>query len=123
MMKATGDRKEKLNELFKALRSEGLVARQNFKCCGTCASYDLGLVLEEKTDKKGCAYYHQQDTPGINRGYVYIGYGGRPDVEGCDDTIEVGRAISDTAGKLKIPVVWDGFSHSRIRLELGGFEK
>jgi hypothetical protein len=59
--------KHKLNQAFKALREQGFVARQSFKCCSSCAGWAVSVEFAQKTAKdpnftaKGFVYYHQQD--------------------------------------------------------------
>lgn len=64
---------------FEELNANGVVARTNFSCCGTCAS---GEIWEERDDSRhwqGYAYFHQQDTDGlVENGETYIGYGAFP---------------------------------------------
>ncbi|WP_433604759.1 DUF6891 domain-containing protein [Prescottella agglutinans] len=64
---------------FQELNANGVVARANFSCCGTCAS---GEIWEERDDSRhwqGYAYFHQQDTDGlVENGETYIGFGAFP---------------------------------------------
>ena len=58
--------KLKLNHVFKALRKRGLIARQRFCCCGTCAGTRIADELHEKLQKgskvstKGAVFYTKQ---------------------------------------------------------------
>jgi len=64
---------------FRFLRNRGIVARTNYMCCTTCASFGLAQIALEK-GKKGFAYYHGQDIEGFKEdGCVYIGFGGTKD--------------------------------------------
>lgn len=102
----TFEDKEKLNELFKALRKAGYIARQNFSCCGSCASYELGEILKKKgrTDEKA-VYYHRQDAEYFrNYGKVMLGWGGN------------GQEIADLARGLGIRTDWNGEDSRRIEL-------
>ena len=42
---------EKLTQAFALIRKRGIVARQRFKCCGTCAGYAIGVEVAEKVTK------------------------------------------------------------------------
>lgn len=68
--------KTALTRAFETLAERGVVARENFSCCGTCAS---GEIFDERDDSqtwRGYVYYHQQDTDGlIEDRSTYIGYG------------------------------------------------
>jgi hypothetical protein len=70
------DAKTPLTRAFEALAGRGIVAREHFSCCGTCAS---GEIFDERDDTRtwrGYIYYHQQDTDGlIGDRSTYIGYG------------------------------------------------
>lgn len=65
-----------LTRAFAALAERGIVAREHFSCCGTCAS---GEIFDERDDTRtwrGYIYYHQQDTDRlIEDRSTYIGYG------------------------------------------------
>lgn len=65
-----------LTRAFAALAERGIVAREHFSCCGTCAS---GEIFDERDDSRtwrGYIYYHQQDTDRlIEDRSTYIGYG------------------------------------------------
>lgn len=68
--------KTPLTRAFEALADRGIVAREHFSCCGTCAS---GEIFDERDDTRtwrGYIYYHQQDTDRlIEDRSTYIGYG------------------------------------------------
>nr|WP_298132990.1 hypothetical protein [uncultured Pseudoxanthomonas sp.] len=70
------DAKTSLTRAFEALAARGIVAREHFSCCGTCAS---GEIFDERDDTRtwrGYIYYHQQDTDRlIEDRSTYIGYG------------------------------------------------
>ena len=48
-------------EGFRRLQTMGVIARRNFRCCSTCASYELGQALEQKKGKWGYVYWHHQN--------------------------------------------------------------
>ena len=50
-----------LNRAFAALEEEGVIARQNFTCCGTCASAEIWDEIDDSREWKGYIYFHQQD--------------------------------------------------------------
>lgn len=133
----------KLNLAFIAFRKAGLIARQTFTCCGSCAGYELASGLGDKVKKvwdtkgpvrakmefvklqrkiKGVVFYHRQDREGLEEsGEVYLAFG---DVEAhCVGTfglptVEVGKLITGICTELGIKWEWDGSEHSRILLDL-----
>ncbi len=97
------DNKQKLNELFKQLRKEGFVARQNFMCCQTCALAEL----DAKGIKDGDNYtfYHRQDKEYFDKNNrLMLAWGGN------------GTKIATLAQKLGIMVNWNGTDNQRIEL-------
>ena len=54
-----------LNRAFAALEEEGIIARQNFTCCGTCASAEIWDEIDDSREWKGYVYFHQQDTESL----------------------------------------------------------
>lgn len=69
-----------LTAAFEELDALGVVARQNFSCCGTCAS---GEIWDERPDgrpSRGYVYFHAQDTEQLlESNDTYLGYGAFPD--------------------------------------------
>lgn len=100
--------KEKVNQLFLNLRKSGYIARQNFTCCGSCASYELGEYCETKGIPEGqrkVVYYHRQDTDRFqDRGRLMLGWSGN------------GTEIVRMAKDLGITTAWDGSEDTRIEL-------
>ncbi|MFC5924453.1 DUF6891 domain-containing protein [Micromonospora vulcania] len=70
-----------LTRAFAELNELGVLARENFSCCGTCAA---GEIHDERDDSRhwlGYLWYHQQDTESLlasDTGAVYLGYGAYP---------------------------------------------
>ena len=56
--------KWRLNRAFLAMRKNGLIARQNYLCCGGCAAYGLTEMAEARARRGrkilGAVSYHQQ---------------------------------------------------------------
>lgn len=118
--------KARLTRAFKAMRQEGLIARQNYLCCRSCAGYDLGTRVSKMTDEervafKGAAFYTQQDGSGMHERRfqgLYIGYG----QVGCHGhekdyglpTVEVGHVVKRCLEAQGLEVEWDGDEASRI---------
>jgi hypothetical protein len=105
--------KQRLNVLFRLLRKQGYVARQNFSCCGGCAAGEIGALVKQR-DARGGVYYHQQDAERLPHGHVYLGYGAVND----GDSRQVGIAIVVAASQVGLKAQWDGNESQRVRVEL-----
>jgi hypothetical protein len=107
----------KLNDLFEALQTQRLYARQNFSCCGSCASYELSEKLRasqtKRTPKLGFVTYNRQDNQNVPYGYVYLGYSSIGEAE---EDRELGRLIVDTATRVGLATEWDGNINSKVRV-------
>lgn len=121
--------KAKLSTAFKAMRSEGLVARQTFMCCRNCAGSALATALKakpkaEKEACKGCVFYTKQDAPpredsrdfrrfdGLYLSYGPLGVSGEKDY-GLP-TEEVGVIVKRCVEQAGLEVEWDGNPFTRI---------
>lgn len=91
----------KINQLFATLRSQGFIARQNFLCCGNCASSAIADHLEVLYNKnlkkfnslRGVVFFHRQDTASaINNNKLYLRYG-HP-LDGISNALDVERVVS-----------------------------
>jgi Domain of unknown function (DUF6891) len=63
---------------FAELNQLGVLARENFTCCGTCAAAEIHDERDESRHWHGYLWYHQQDTESLISspdGSVYLGYG------------------------------------------------
>jgi hypothetical protein len=71
-----GDYRSRTQAAFDELNANGVVARADFTCCGTCASAEIGDERDDSRHWRGYIYFHSQDTEQlIARGTTYIGYG------------------------------------------------
>lgn len=89
-----------LARAFGELNERGVVARENFTCCGTCASAEIGGERDESRHWHGYVWYHQQDTESLiesEDGSVYLGYGAftEPDLDEAAYEAEVRRILDD----------------------------
>lgn len=113
-----------LGEAFKRMRKAGLLARQRFECCGSCAGYAMAERATELVDKgkrdriMGSVFYHRQDAADLDdRGFVYLAYGpletakhgtvGKP-------TEEVGKMVTRILAEVGLAFEWDGNPNTRI---------
>lgn len=75
------DARSNLTVAFAELDAAGIVARENFSCCGTCAAAEIHDEREEGRAYRGWLYFHEQDAEGLlesDDGEVYVGYGAYP---------------------------------------------
>jgi hypothetical protein len=66
---------------FAELNELGILAREDFTCCGTCAAAEIHDERDGSRHWHGYLWYHQQDTESLvssPSGAVYLGYGAYP---------------------------------------------
>jgi hypothetical protein len=109
--------KDKLNHAFRQMRHAGLVARQNFSCCGSCAGYELttdivAMPAKKRANVKGVCFYHRQDAERLNRGGdLYLGFGPVDSTEHGQiglETVQVGRLVVRALELAGLGYEWDG---------------
>lgn len=112
---------DKLDEAFEDLESRGIVARQNFTCCGTCGAAEIVDEMRKKA-ASGCrvigyAFYHAQDTESAAEGHgIYLNYGSTPDSE--DGALAIARVVVETLRARGLAPFWDGSVKRRIAVPL-----
>jgi hypothetical protein len=110
--------KDNLNVVFRALRKMGLVARQNFLCCSTCACAELYDRLTD--DKIGAVYYHQQDAARMReQGTLCIRYSGNEDNGECSQRV-VGEIVVAALRARGFDPEWDGDPAKVIEVSVEG---
>lgn len=71
-----GDYQSRTRAAFDELNANGVIARADFSCCGTCASAEIGDERDDSRHWSGFIYFHSQDTDRlIEDGSTYVGYG------------------------------------------------
>ena len=115
---------DRIDRAFEALEAAGIVARQNFSCCGTCAPGELVPIMEaiESSGRtvRGYAYFHEQDTEhAVSDGSLCFGYGPR-DPDDASDTsfVAIGNEVADALRAQGFALVWDGTADKRIAIRL-----
>lgn len=76
---------------FTELNQLGVLAREDFTCCGTCAAAEIHDELDESRHWQGYLWYHQQDTESLidsPAGAVYLGYGAYPPEDFAEATYD-----------------------------------
>ncbi|MEU1686491.1 hypothetical protein [Micromonospora sp. NPDC005707] len=76
-----GEVRSNLTRAFAELNELGVLARENFSCCGTCAAAEIHDERDGSRHWHGYLWYHEQDTESLlasDDGEVYLGYGAYP---------------------------------------------
>ncbi|MEP9358832.1 hypothetical protein [Sphingomonas sp. KR3-1] len=112
---------DRLDAAFAQLEEDGVVARQNFSCCGNCGATEIWdevrAVEDTGTDVRGYAFYHMQDTEGAVEGNgLYLNYGAC--AEGEDAALAVAREIVAELEAHGLETQWDGTWDKRIGVML-----
>jgi hypothetical protein len=107
---------DRLDRAFAALEERGIVARQDFSCCGTCGHYEIWEEMTENS--RGYTFYHRQDTESAAAGHgLYLSYGAK--VEG-DETeqamIDIAWEIVAVLREHGLTVDWTGSTYRRIQI-------
>lgn len=127
---AAWEAKPKLTAAFRALRKEGIVAKQSFMCCGSCAGAQIANDIEAAIDAgkarpAGCVFYTKQG--GFFDGHpearftkvtkLYLQFG---DVQTTKHgtvgigTVEVGKRICKALEAVGLAYEWDGTADKTI---------
>lgn len=109
--------KDKLNAAFRQMRFAGLVARQNFSCCGGCAGYELttdvvAMPSKKRAKVKGVCFYHRQDTARMEAGHdLMLRFGPLDSKEHGQiglSAVQVGQAVALCLTMAGLEYEWDG---------------
>lgn len=112
---------DRLDAAFADLETEGVIARQNFTCCGTCGASEIWDEIEaaqqEGRSVRGYAFFHMQDTESAVEGYgLYLNYGACE--EGEPAAVAVGHDIVAALTAHGLQTNWDGTYAKRIAVSL-----
>lgn len=112
---------DRLDAAFAELESSGIVARQNFWCCGTCGLAAIDDELKEAesrgTEVRGYTFYHEQDTEAAVDGRgVYLYFGAVADGEA--DALAIAREIQTALQFYGLETEWDGTYGRRVWVAL-----
>lgn len=112
---------DRLDDAFAALEANGVIARQNFTCCGTCGSTEIwdeiDAVGKAGGPTRGYTFFHMQDTERAAEGDgLYLNYGA------CEDGEEAALAVAnDIVTQLEahgLRTAWNGNWSQRIAVTL-----
>lgn len=112
---------DRLDAAFAGLEAEGIIARQNFSCCGSCGSYEIWdeAQAEEARGKtvQGYAFFHMQDTESAVEGDgLYLNYGAAE--EGDEAAVAIGHRIVRQLERNGLRTAWNGELNLRIGVAL-----
>lgn len=95
----------------------GLVMREDFLCCSSCAGDRLDREAAEADRPPRYAFYHAQDTEAAAAtGVLYVGYAGMDDA----DTTAVGHVLCEALVGRGYFVRWDGSPDTRLAVAVQG---
>jgi hypothetical protein len=110
---------ERLTAAFTELNGAGIVARENFECCNTCARSAMGGEIEEENGTRaaeglppvhGFVFYHAQDA---DRLQPYLGFDA-VGAESAEAKGAVGREIVESLRRHGLEPEWNGDPEMKI---------
>ncbi len=112
---------DRLSAGFEQLERQGIVARQDFSCCGNCGVGEIWQAIEAGRDAgrtvRGYTFFHMQDTDGAVDGEgLHLNYGSVE--EGEEPALAIGREIVSTLERHGLGCRWDGTWEKRIFVSL-----
>jgi len=112
---------DRLDAAFDALEEEGIVARQNFTCCGTCGATKIWDEIEAAQDEgmtvEGYVFFHMQDTESAVEGQgLCLNYGACE--QGEDAAVAIGHRVVAALEAQGLRTEWDGRLEQRIGVAL-----
>ena len=112
---------DRLAAAFTALEAAGIIARQNFSCCGSCGSAEIWDELEAVRAAggpvSGYAFFHMQDTDhAVDGSDLYLNYGAS--VDGEDAALAVAHEIVEHLQAHGLQTTWTGSWNQRIGVQL-----
>ena len=102
---------DKLDAAFAELTNAGIVARQDFTCCGNCGVAEIGAEIETEAASgivpRGYTFYHQQSTEAAVEGCgLMLSYGAME--AGDAKAVAIGHEIVATLVRHGLPCDWNG---------------
>jgi hypothetical protein len=111
---------DRLIAAFGNLEKRGIICRENFTCCMTCGTSEIGGEMEGAGGEKkikGYVFYHMQDLERAADGEgLMLAYGAYDG--GKDSGVEIGKVISNEIQSQGLSVNWDGTFDQRIHVVL-----
>ena len=109
-----------VSNAFAALRKKGFIARVNFSCCMSCATYELTDMARARK-KYRAVYWHRQDDAHFREGfplhirYFYLS----PEDDDNDTSAEertVGEQVAAALRNQNLRIDWDGNPNRTIQI-------
>ncbi len=104
---------DRLDRAFASLNANGIVALQNFSCCGTCAWSEIGEPIEQAQSEgkavEGCVFYHSQGTDCAHEfGHFHLYYGTSDETADDLATKAIGERVVQALQNEGLTVSWNG---------------
>jgi Domain of unknown function (DUF6891) len=112
---------DRLDAAFAELNEVGIVARQNFSCCGTCGAQEIHdeIDLAEQSGRppRGFTFFHIQDTEHVVSGeMLYLSYGAADSDKVA--AVAIGHEVVTVLSRHGLFPSWNGKHANRIALPL-----
>ena len=122
---------DRLDRAFERLGAAGVVARQDFACCTSCAHAEIWDEVPDPDAWRGYVWFHRQDTErAVDGDGLYLGFGGRDErsrlqrlilgrsADGARaDPAAIGREIVQALADEGLAVTWNGEIDRRILVD------
>ncbi|MEU8710746.1 hypothetical protein [Streptomyces sp. NPDC048663] len=106
---------ERLSRAFTALEREGVAAREDFTCCRSCGTAEIGAEAEDAGGARGFVFFHRRSTRCAAEGHgPSLHYGGFDGT--AETTTAVGREVTAALTAAGLSAVWDGDPAKAIEL-------
>lgn len=115
---------DRLKAAFETLEDEGIVARENFTCCGNCGVAEIGEEIEDYQSQTGRAavgyvFFHQQDTENAVEGYgLHFNYGSAEEDWTEEKSLAVGQRLYNVLQAVGLTPDWDGSISRRVSVKI-----
>ena len=112
---------DRLDAAFAELADLGIVARQNFSCCGTCGAHEIhgeiDLTAQSGRAARGFTFFHVQDTEhAVGGESLYLSYGAADSDKVA--AVAIGHEVVAVLGRHGLTATWNGKHAHRIALPL-----
>lgn len=109
----------RLETAFAALEARGIVARQDFTCCGTCGAAEINDEFSALPGARGYTFFHTQSTEHAIDGLgIALSYGAAGAEASDADHVEVGREVAEALRAAGLRVDWSGALSMCIMVEM-----
>ncbi|MBS2013669.1 MAG: hypothetical protein JST00_12315 [Deltaproteobacteria bacterium] len=117
---------DRLRRAFDLLEERGVLARENYWCCQTCAysaiDQEIDDGLEAGAQIRGYVLFHSQDTDrAVESGHLLLRYGGvtaDPEREGADASKKIGEEVVALLRSSDFEPLWSGSPDDVITLPI-----